>query len=63
MSDNKEMRLDTRVMPHALRRGSITHDEVKQHMADLPDEADEAVECETKFDTPFARRVQSSDPS
>lgn len=56
MTDKMDMRYDSRVIQHALRRQSLTHEEVRAHMASLPDDADEAEECEVTFSTPFADR-------
>ncbi len=52
-----EVLLDTRVLPHAVRRGSVSFDEVKAHLAGLPDESEEVVESAVRFSTPYADRV------
>ncbi|MCB9680286.1 MAG: hypothetical protein H6733_02340 [Alphaproteobacteria bacterium] len=52
-----DMKFDVRVLPHSVRRNKITHEQIDAHLASLPDEADEALECAVKFTTPFADRA------
>jgi len=49
-----DMRFDVRTQKHRLRRGELSHDELAAFLADLPDEAEEAVETETRFVAAYA---------
>ncbi len=53
-----DIRFDTRVMEHALRRGKITREEIATHLAELPDEAGEGQESVVPFTTPYADRLE-----
>lgn len=53
---NDDAQFDVRIIEHAVRRGQMTWKEVDAHLADLPDEADEAAEVETTFQATFAKR-------
>ena len=53
---NDDAKFDVRIIEHAIRRGQMTFKEVDDHLADLPDEADEAAEMETTFQAIYARR-------
>lgn len=50
----EDMRFDTRTQKHRLRRGEISHEDLDGFLAALPDEADEAVETETRFESLFS---------
>jgi len=49
----EDMRFDVRTQKHRLRRGEISHDELASFLTDLPDEAEEAVETDTRFESLF----------
>jgi len=49
-----DMRFDIRTQKHRLRRGEISHDELKSFLEELPDEAAEAEETETRFTATYA---------
>jgi hypothetical protein len=52
-----DTRFDSRVLDYAIRRKELSHQEVRDHLATLPDEADEAIEMKVKFSTPAASRA------
>ena len=54
---SNDTRFDSRVLEFALRRKEITHQDIQTHLEALPDEAEEAVDMEVVFATPFADRV------
>jgi|JI8StandDraft_1071087.scaffolds.fasta_scaffold839040_1 hypothetical protein len=53
-TDQAEYRFDARVIDHAIRRGSLTRQEVNTFLAELPDEAEHGVESNVKFISSFA---------
>lgn len=55
---NDDMHFDVRVVPHKIRRNELAQSELEAHLAELPDEADEAVPSEIVFTTPFADRLR-----
>lgn len=58
---SEDLMFDVRLLPYSIRRGRVTHDAVAEHLASLPDEADEAVKSEVRFTTPFADRKKAED--
>jgi len=48
-----DMRFDVRTLDHRLRRGEITKKELDEHLKELEDDADEAVEAVTPFVATF----------
>ena len=50
------MRFDTRTLKHRLRRKEISPEELDQHLEALPDEAEELVEVEVRFSSPYEER-------
>jgi len=55
-----DMRFDVRTLDHRLRRGELTKKELEEHLDDLPDEAEEAVEAVTPFVASFEDRNYKS---
>jgi hypothetical protein len=53
-----DFQFDVRILAHRLRRGQLTQAEIDAHKASLPDEADEAVESQIRFTTPYADRAR-----
>jgi hypothetical protein len=53
----EDMRFDVRTQKYRLRRGEISREELSAHLESLPDEAEEGVETETKFTTPWLDRL------
>lgn len=53
-----EFKFDARILQHQLRRGKIDPAEVEAYLASLPDEAEEAVESQVRFTTPYADRAR-----
>ena len=47
---------DSRVVQHHIRRGAMTQAEWQTHLDSLPDEADEALETETRFSPSYEQR-------
>jgi len=58
--ERDESLFDTRVLHHRLRRGVVSPEEYREYLKSLPDAADEAVETETRFSTPYQDRHTSS---
>lgn len=52
---------DVRVVHYNVRRGRMSHDDVKAFIADLPDEAEHARETETRWATRFQSRLEEGD--
>ena len=48
---------DVRVVQALSRRGELDHTAYNSHLSDLPDEAEEGAETETRFATPYADRL------
>lgn len=42
-------RFDVRCIKYHLRRGTLTHDELRAHLDNLPDEAEHGEETQTRF--------------
>jgi hypothetical protein len=59
---SNDTRFDSRVLEFALRRKEISHQEIRTHLESLPDEAEEAVDMEVQFATPYANRVLAREP-
>ena len=55
-----DMKFDVRTLDHRVRRGEITKKELEEHLDELPDEADEAVEAVTPFVSSFEDRNYKS---
>jgi|JI10StandDraft_1071094.scaffolds.fasta_scaffold4669302_1 hypothetical protein len=51
-----DTRFDVRVIEHAIRRRSLTRDEVNAHLAALEDDAEHAVESHVRFHSSFSDR-------
>jgi hypothetical protein len=49
-------RLDVRVVNFHLRAGNVSHEDYNSYLNDLPDDAEEGVEVEVRFDNAFERR-------
>jgi hypothetical protein len=47
---------DVRLIEHRLRAGAVTADAYGDFLDELPDEAEEGVESDVRFATPFADR-------
>ncbi len=56
---NDDAKFDVRIIEHSIRRGQMTFKDFDDHLADLPDEAEEATEMETTFQATFAKRRKS----
>lgn len=56
MSDIRK-EFDVRVVNYHLRRRTVSTDEYRDFLASLPDDADEAVETEVRFDNTYERRA------
>lgn len=56
-SKAEDLRFDIRVIPHALRRGTLTPSDVAEALAALPDDAEEGQPSNVVFSTPFANRA------
>jgi hypothetical protein len=54
-----DLQFDVRILAHQIRRGMITQAEIDARVAALPDEAEEAVESQVRFTTPYADRLRS----
>ncbi len=61
MAEIKTEEFDVRVIPYNMRRGSVTHDQLKAHLAALPDEADHATDVLTPWSTPYADRIKEKE--
>jgi hypothetical protein len=57
----EDMRFDIRTQKHRLRRGEITHDSLAEFLEQLPDEAEEAVETDTRFESLFSQPESDED--
>ena len=63
MPTKREIRdWDVRVVKALARRGELDRDAYGTWLSNLPDEAEELEETETRFATPYADRLES-DPS
>ncbi len=51
-----DQKFDVRTLPHTLRRGKVTKEELQAFLDALPDDADLAEETETRFNSAFADR-------
>lgn len=49
MADKDPTLFDTRVIQHHLRRGSLTAEQLAEHLANLPDEAEHGEPTTTQF--------------
>ncbi|MCO4744070.1 MAG: hypothetical protein KC912_04730 [Proteobacteria bacterium] len=52
---------DVRVVNSLARRGELDREAYAAHLAALPDEADEGVETETRFATPYNDRAENAE--
>ena len=53
----QDMRYDTRTQKHRLRRGEVTLTELGEHLDALPDEAEECVETNVRYTSPYEDRL------
>ena len=56
MSQPTEANFDVRTLQHKLRRGEVTHEQVRTFLSSLPDDAAQAKQCETRFVNVFERK-------
>lgn len=60
MPSKIEVPFDVRTLHHKLRRGELTQVELDAQLASLPDDAERALSCDTRFSyTPGRRRPSS----
>lgn len=52
-----DMKFDVRLISHSVRRGKLAQADVDAQLAALPDDAEEGVESDVVFTTPFADRA------
>jgi len=52
---------DTRVVRYHLRTGDISPEAYQEYLDSLPDDAEEAVEVEVKFDNAYERRTEQEE--
>lgn len=60
MTDGIRKEFDVRVVDFHLRRRSVTHEEYEKYLASLPDDAEEADETETTFESTYGRNNPES---
>lgn len=58
MNDRKNKYRDIRVIEHLLRHGDLYQSELQEHLDNLEDDAEEGVETETRFSSPWADRAR-----
>jgi hypothetical protein len=56
MPSKIEIPFDVRTLHHKLRRAEFSADDLKKHLDALPDDADRAVQCDTRFTYTPGRR-------
>ena len=59
MNDLKNKYRDIRVIEHLLRHGDLYESQLQKHLDTLEDDAEEGVETETRFSSPWADRARN----
>ena len=52
----QDMKFDVRTLRHRARRTELSPKEIEKHLADLPDDADEAENTKTEFTASFEEK-------
>ena len=56
MNRRPEQTFDVRTLEHKLRRRELTREQVREYLAALPDEGEQGVASELRFNNPFEQR-------
>ena len=64
MNRRPEQTFDVRTLEHKLRRRELTRAEVREYLAALPDEGEQGMPSDVRFNNPFEQRQsEQSDES